>query len=74
MPIPGDAMLYFFGSFFTTSISSAMDFTGWLGCVKNTWGDAARTETGMKLWYGSYGIFLYRLGLTMKLELTNSIV
>ena len=53
MPIPGVAMLYFFGSFFTVWISSASDFTGRLGCAKNTCGEAERLEIGMKLLNGS---------------------
>ena len=57
VPTPGVAMLYLRGLLFAAATISCMVFAAVDGCTVKTFGDAAAFVTGMKLLYGSYGIF-----------------
>jgi hypothetical protein len=72
VPMPGVAILSFPGLDLASATSSAIVLMVDDACKKNTCGDAARFEMGMRSLYGSYGILEYRVGLTTKLELTMS--
>ena len=73
-PVAGCAKLYLPGLAFTRSVSSFIDFAGKSGLTEITLGEAATSVIGAKSFTGSYEIFVYMLGLTMKPVLTTSTV
>src|SRR4051794_10233287 len=57
VPMPGLAIVYLPGSFFSRSINSFTDFAGNDECTTRILGEAAASVIGAKSLYGSYGAF-----------------
>ncbi len=66
LPLPEPAKPISPGRAFAAAISSATERTASDGCATRMFGPSAIRLTGSKSFTGSYGTFLYRLGLVTR--------
>src|SRR6516164_4733084 len=74
VPVPGEATLSLPGLAFIKSINSSIVLAGKLRFTGQEFGEAPALITGMKSFFTSKGIFLYRLGFTTMLDDANRMV
>src|SRR5262249_17813193 len=74
VPVPGEATLSLPGLAFIKSINSFIFLAGKWGFASQDFGEAPALVIGMRSFFTSKGIFLYRLGFTTTLDEANRIV
>src|SRR5215831_8979232 len=74
VPVPGEATLSLPGLAFIKSINSFIVLAGKSRFTIQEFGEIPALVTGMRSFFRSKGIFLYRLGFTTRLDEANKIV